>query len=524
MSTITRFANLGCASLFLLCAIPVFSQQPVKFTVSLAERRQTIDNFGASGCWFSEGIGLHWPKQRKDSIARLLFSRSFNKNGAPEGIGLSAWRFNIGGGTAEQGESSGIKTAVKRVECFIDSAGNYDWTKQAGYVWFVRKAREYGVENLIAFSNTPPVHFTRNGRGFKTEKDYTCNLREDKYGDYASFLTKVLRHFEGQGLRFNYISPVNEPQWDWSNKPGEMNQEGTPWHNKDIFRITRVLDSTLQAAGLNTKILLPEAATLKHLYGERGHAANQIRSFYSEASPLNVKSFKTVHPIIAGHSYFTDHGDSNRIIIRRSVRDSAAAYRVPFWQSEYSMLGNGYKEGKTGRIPAMDCALFLAKMIHTDLTVANAAAWQLWNVYEPGSAAFDTRYYLIALSSNDSNTAGNFTITKNLWAFGHFSRFIRPGMTRINVLRSDGLSEEEASQDLMCSAYANAKGGVVLVLINYSEKAKTVDCSIPGKKTSGKARIYTTTGAADINMKPAWVSALSRIELMPRSINTIVIP
>lgn len=41
-------------------------------------------------------------------MAKWLFSGGFDSAGNPVGIGLSAWRFNIGGGTAEQGDSSGI--------------------------------------------------------------------------------------------------------------------------------------------------------------------------------------------------------------------------------------------------------------------------------------------------------------------------------------------------------------------------------------------------------------------------------
>lgn len=344
---------------------------------------QTIDNFGASGCWFSEGIGRYWEQQQKDSIAKYLFSKAFNKEGNPEGIGLSAWRFNIGGGTAEQGANSGIKTNVKRIECFLDSTGRYDWTKQSGYQWFVEQAKNYGVENLIAFSNTPPVQFTKNHLGFKTEKNYECNLAEDKYQDYAVFLGDVLEHFEKKGIHFKYISPVNEPQWDWSNKFGEMNQEGSPWHNRDIAKIVHTLDSLIGKRKINSKILLPEAATLKHLYSEGGHAGKQIQYFFGDNSS-SLKEVRSVHPVVAGHSYFTDAGDSNRVAIREHLRDTARAHHINFWQSEYSMLGDGYREKKKGRIPAIDCALFLAKMIHTDLTSADAAAWQLWNVYEPG--------------------------------------------------------------------------------------------------------------------------------------------
>jgi O-glycosyl hydrolase len=517
----TRVASTMFLAISNICG---FAQEKTTvFTVNTTETVQTIENFGASGCWFSEGIGRYWPQGRKDSIARLLFSKEMDAEGTPAGIGLSSWRFNIGGGTAEQAEKSGIRTSVKRVECFLDEKGNYDWSKQSGYQWFLRKAKAYGVENLIAFSNTPPVHFTKNGLGFKTEKDYSCNLAEDKYSAYATFLTKVLRHFYNEGLHFKFVSPVNEPQWDWSNKFGEMNQEGSPWHNSDVYRITGQLDSALRASGLATKILLPEAATLKHLYGERGQAANQIRHFFGPTSPLAVRKFVSVYPIVAGHSYFTDEGDSNRISIRRTLNDTAAAYKVPFWQSEYSMLGNGYKEKKEGRIPAIDCALFLAKMIHTDLTVANATAWQLWNAYEPGSAEFDTRYYLIALKTNDSNTMGTFTATKNLWAMGHYSRFIRPGMKRVSVSRNDNLSEEAASADVMCSAYTDRKGRVVIVIINYSQILRNIDCTIAGNYTSKRWQLYTTTKDAGVDMKPRDASDLHKLALPPRSINTIVV-
>ncbi|RYE16745.1 MAG: beta-glycosidase, partial [Sphingobacteriaceae bacterium] len=217
--------------IFLFCAfIETGFGQSVIFKIDVKNTAQTIDNFGASGAWFSEGIGKYWPAEKKERMAELLFSQAFDAAGNPLGIGLSAWRFNIGGGTAEQGDSSGISNPVKRVESFLSPNGTYNWQKQQGYLWFVKKAAAYGVKNLIAFSNTPPVQFTKNGLGFKTEKNYEANLKEDKYVAYADFLATVVQHFDLEGLHFNYISPVNEPQWDWSNQFGKMNQEGSPWH------------------------------------------------------------------------------------------------------------------------------------------------------------------------------------------------------------------------------------------------------------------------------------------------------
>ncbi|MDQ6815568.1 MAG: beta-glycosidase [Bacteroidota bacterium] len=496
--------------------------QAVTFTIDAKRTAQTIENIGASGAWFSEGIGKYWPPEKKERMAELLFSKGFDKAGNPKGIGLSAWRFNIGGGTAEQGDSSGISNPIKRVEGFLSGDGMYDWNKQSGYLWFVRKAASYGVKNLIAFSNTPPIQFTKNGLGFKTEKNYETNLRHDRFGAYAAFLATVIQHFDKEGLHLNYISPVNEPQWDWSNKFGQMNQEGSPWHNADIYKIAVSLDSALKQKKLNTQIIVPEAGVLTALYEGNNHAARQIQTFFSPKSPYYLGNLTHLHPVIAGHSYFTDNGDSNIVRVRSNVRDTAQKYNVHFWQSEYSMLANGYKEGKAGRISAIDCALFLSKIIYHDFAIANATAWQLWNAWEPGSADFDTRYYLIALRNNPANTDGDFTITKNLWALGHYSRFIRPGMQRLVVSRSDHLNDIQAASDLMLSAYAG-KNEIVIVAINYTNEVKEVSFAIAGIKKLKAIKEFITTANADDNMRAAPVNSIKKIHLAPRSIATIVI-
>ncbi len=509
---------------FLTVVVTVFTvqSQPIQFTIDVNKRAQTIDNIGASGAWYSENIGKYWCPDQKDRMAELLFSKGFDKNGNPLGIGLSAWRFNIGGGTAEQGDRSGIKDPLRRVECFLSADGTYNWNKQSGYLWFVKQAKSYGVENLIAYSNTPPVQFTKNGLGFKTTKDYATNLKEDKYAAFADFLATVVQHFDKEGLHFNYISPVNEPQWDWSNKFGQMHQEGTPWHNKDIYRITVSLDSALSSKKLSTKILITEASKLTDLYEGEGHAYQQIPTFYAPNSSLYVGQLKQVHPVIAGHSYFTDLGDTTIVNVRSRVKEAAVQYKIPFWQSEYCMLGDGYKEGVKGKVNAMDCALFLSKIIYHDLAVANASAWHLWNAWEPGKPDFDTRYYLLALKKNKDNTAGDFYITKNLWALGHYSRFIRPGMRRIITERSDHKNDLQAAQDVMLSAFTNDKQ-VVVVAINYTKTSREVSLELPGVHQIKAIRQYVTTADNEENMKPCPIDSIKKVMLKPRSIVTLVI-
>lgn len=503
-----------------------YAQHANRFTIIIDanDKAQTIQNIGASGCWYSEGIGKYWPLNKKERIAQLLFSRKLDNAGNPTGIGLSAFRFNIGGGTAEQGAASGIKDPMRRVECFLNPDGTYDWSKQQGYVWFLRKAKEYGVEDLIAFSNTPPVQFTLNGLGYKLAKDNIANIKPDKYSAYADFLTEVIKHFDKEKLHFNYISPVNEPQWDWTGNVGTAKQEGSPWNNNDIYQVAKLLDSSLQAKKLKTKISLAEAGMLTFLYENNTATSRQIQHFFSDTSRLYVGNFKSIPRVLAAHSYFTDVGDTGLLSIRKKVADTAKKYKIDFWQSEYSMLGNGYKEGSTARRTQMDCALFLAKVIHTDLAIANATAWHLWNAYEPGSADFDTRYYLIALKPDSGFVNGMYTVTKNLWALGHYSLFIRPGMQRINIKRSDNLNDIAAAQKTMVTAYNDNKGKVVVVAINYAQAEQRLNIAFKNMGRIKTIRSYVTTAAEQDNMKAsAIINVKDGVMLPARSITTVVI-
>lgn len=497
---------------------------PIIITINSNDKAQTIHNIGASGCWFSEPIGKYWTDNKRERIAELLFSRKMDNAGNPKGIGLSAWRFNIGGGTTEQGDSSGIKDTNHRVECFLNPDGSYNWDKQPGYRWFLKKAKDYGVENLIAFTNTPPVQFTLNGLGYKTEKDSIANLQPDKFTAYADFLTEVIKHFDKQGFHFNYISPVNEPQWDWTGKFSEARQEGSPWTNEEIYHVVKPLDSSLLAKKLTTKILTTEAGMLTFLYSNNTSNSRQIQQFFTNTSKLNFQNFTSVPRLIDGHSYFTDTNDSNLVNVRKHLADTAKKHGIEFWQSEYCMLGNGYKEGSKEKRSAMDCALFLAKVIHNDLAVANASAWHYWNAYEPGKADSNTLYYLIALQPDSDFKNGSFTKTKNLWALGHYSLFIRPEMQRLNIGRSDNMTDIEAAQKTMISAYKDDKGKMVIVAVNYTQHEQNISLQLKDVKHIKSVKTYVTTASKDENMRAAVLKNIRDNVVLPsRSITTIVI-
>ena len=93
---------------------------------------QTIDHFAAVDAWSGNFVGKYFPEEQRGQIAKWLFSQKFGADGNPEGIGLSMWRFNIGGGTLEQ-DGADIEPYQRRAESFLSKDGkSYDWSKAAG--------------------------------------------------------------------------------------------------------------------------------------------------------------------------------------------------------------------------------------------------------------------------------------------------------------------------------------------------------------------------------------------------------
>ena len=226
--------------------------QAADFTIQTSSPRQTIRHFGASDAWSMQFIGLWENEAEQQKIADWLFSTKNDAQGKPLGIGLSVWRFNLGAGSVEQGKESQIQPGT-RTECFLTKDGTYDWTKQKGQRKFLKMAKERGVPHFLAFLNSAPVYFTQNGLATNTGRGGTINLKDDCYDDFARFMATSMKGIEEHdGIHFDYICPVNEPDghWNWLGPK----QEGSPATNREIARLVREVGKEFKKQKLTTQI------------------------------------------------------------------------------------------------------------------------------------------------------------------------------------------------------------------------------------------------------------------------------
>lgn len=476
--------------------------------------RQTIHGFGASDAWSIQFVGRDWPLEKRERIADLLFSLDLESDGSPVGIGLSAWRFNLGAGSASQGSDSGIRDAWRRAESFLLADGTYDWTRLAGQRWFLRAAQERGVEEFGAFVNSPPTALTRNGKAHSSGGEGS-NLAPERYADFARYLREVVEHLEeAEGVQFDYLSPLNEPQWDW-----DGGQEGSPWLNSEVAGVVREISAALADAGLATQIEVPEAGKLNYLYevADRPGRGNQAEAFFAPTSRDYVGNLPNVASTVAAHSYFTTYDTATLVDVRSRLSNHLAALDpgLEFRMSEYCVLEDNAEIRGGGRDLGMNTALYVARVIHADLTVAEATSWNWWLAVSP----YDYKDGLVYIDRD--MTDGNVYESKLLWGLGHFARFVRPGMRRLEVERSDGLSVAEAIGGTLVSAYHDpATSEATVVAVNQGQEEVRVRV---GGEGVGDFRLYLTTAEEGMDLHFMGGHPAAEVLVLPgRSIATLV--
>lgn len=503
----------------------------IKVSINLNQAYQTIHSFGASDCWSIKYIGKNWPEAKRNEIADLLFSKGFDANGNPKGIGLSMWRSNIGAGSYEQGAASNISSDWRREECYLNSNGTYDWMKQSGNRWFLKAAKDRGVENLLLFSISAPVSMTKNGYAFGPggADIGKLNLVSGKVDAFADFLTEVVKHYNQDGLPVNYLSPLNEPQWDWTaNSSGIASQEGSAATNAEFSGLLKAIDQKIASKTLSVKLAAGEAGSLNYLYQSVTNdplRSDVVNYFWNPGSSGYIGNLPSMEKAILGHSYFAQPTVSSLVSNRVSLnsRINALNPNLNFWQSEYCILSGEDNTSGNGRDLGMASALYIARVIHTDLALANAASWSWWLAVSPADYK-DGLVYVSDLSGNMGELAatksdGIIYKSKMLWAVGNFSRFIRPGMKRISATPSSYSNAEDAAKNLMISAYKDETSKqVVIVVVNMTTAAQNINLT-DVNFAPGSVKSYTTSGSKDLSVSS--IADISKIAVEGKSIITL---
>jgi hypothetical protein len=364
---------------------------------------------------------------------------------------------------------------------------------------------------------------TRNGLTFCNRNGDTTNLKPGYEGQYARYTVDILEHFrsnpnESERIEFAYISPVNEPQWDWAGH----SQEGNRASNGDIKRILESLHAELQRRHSPTQIAALESGSLQDMWQLDAKASstwkapygNYIETFLGNSTTRSIMSQR-----ISYHDYGSDRVAGELLEHRSKLAEQVRLYPdCKFWMSEYCILTGSEGKGGNGRDLTMNTALDVARIIHLDLTRVGVSAWQWWTAV----SGVDYKDGLIYTDWKKPGDEESIYPARLLWVLGNYSRFVRPGMRRIEMVVPN-----ENIDGLMGSTYkSDEQRRVVTVYVNMGTTPQSRQLIFnlgQHRWTLSSLTPYITSDTPGDELRPMPpASADGRVEIPARSVVTLV--
>lgn len=432
-------------------------------------RYQTLEGWGTSLAWWGHALG-RWPDARRSAIADLVFSPT-------AGLGLNIVRYNIGGG--DDPAHHHLRPGGD-VPGYQPAQGTWDWTADAAQRQLLQDARERGATLCEAFANAPPYWMTRSGCAAGAT-DGGDNLRDDCVDLFAAYLAEVVVHFrDAWGLTFRTVEPFNEPaasNWRSGNR-----QEGCHVSLDQQRAVIARLAVHLRTRGL----------TATAISAADDYNVDQTVTTVGSYDPATLAAIAQVNT----HSY-----EGTR---RADLRALAESHGKRLWMSEYGTGGGAHDHD------AMAPALRLSDQIRRDLTELRPSAWVYWQAVEHEQ---NNNWGFIHADFNGAGAA--YWPTKQYYAMGQYSRFMRPGYTIVG-----------ADDPRALAAYDEAAATLVLVRDNpdVQEARSAVDLS-RFARLGATATAYRTSPAENLAPLPELpLSGKTLVAALPaQSITTFVI-
>ncbi|MBR5935078.1 MAG: hypothetical protein IKZ89_02880 [Bacteroidaceae bacterium] len=490
----------------LLLATSMVCQAETVIKVSMDNAIQTNNGYwegwGTSLCWWANRLGYNETLTAKS--AALFFD-------AKQGLGLNIMRYNVGGG--DDPTHNHITRTDSDVPgwMYIDSNGErkYDYTADARQLNVVKAAMKAAGQDayLEIFSNSPPYFMTNSGcstGNFKAEEN---NIKDDEYDDFAEYMAHVANYMTREmKLKVKSVSPMNEPN---TNYWPAMNYKQEGCHidaGESQSKLLVLTKEALKRYGLNDIILTTSDET------NPGKQIEEIETLTPDARAAIDR--------ISVHTYGT-----NSI---REMGQLAKDEKINLWMSEVD--GNGTAGQNAGQMAA---GLWLADKIISDIEALEPSAWVLWQVIDThisrdgykgrrdgGPLRTQGGYWGTACANHDTD---EIMLTQKYYAFGQFSRYIRPGSTMI-------LCPTERRSGCKALAAIDRKHKVLTVVCtNTTDQEKDIELQFEGLKVKGQVTQIRTSGQFDDgehwaeSKGPKATDSKLDITLAPNSVTTFLI-
>jgi glucuronoarabinoxylan endo-1,4-beta-xylanase len=406
-------------------------------TVKLDATKQTMEGFG---------INNNWAPAMTDQEADLMFDTTI-------GIGLSILRIGMG----PDGNAY--------------NPGNNCWQD-------IAKAKARGVTTFVGSLWSPLGDYKAGQNAVGGAENGGGHVKPEYYEQWANtiaaFPAKVKQN---ANVDLYAMSVQNEPDFASCGfeQPCNGNYATTLFTADEMVAFVKVVGPKLRALTPPVKVMAPEASEWVHLWSNE--------SAPGSSDPLNGTGYDYGHVL---YNDTTAWGLVDIIGIHQYDTQVAEPWPSdvpdvkPIWQTEMSGVKWWPEEG-----PSVDInnGVAVAGWIHEGVVNGLASAWLWW-------------WWKAMGETNEGLLLANGTDTKRHYTLGNFSKFIRPGYTRVDITGS-------IPTDVLLSAYKGTDGTVVVVAINKGAASASVPISISGGTAPTSLTPWVTSVNDDLVSKPA---------------------
>ncbi len=455
-----------------------------------------FEGWGTSLCWWANRVGY---SAKLTNLSTDLF---FSENG----LNLNIMRYNIGGG------DDPTHTHITRTDSIVPGWLYYDNNeKEYKYNYnadvnqlnvLIKAYKTVGKDAFVeVFSNSPPYFMTKSGCSSGCENPNKNNLKDDSYKEFAEYLANVTQYINNNlKIKVSSISPMNEPNTNYWRYLSEK-QEGCHFDaGKSQSKIIIETSKAIKNKGLSQVQIVASDET---------STSKQITAYnkYSAEAKAAIDRINT-------HTYGT-----------RGIKKLGALMKAEkrnLWMSETDWSGSSGKNAGE-----MGAGLWLAKKIISDINGLSPSAWVIWltidlhiskNGYlgnkDFGMPDIKKGYWGVAVADHDNE---EIFLTQKYYAWGQFTRYIRPGDTLIHCT------------DKVLAAY-NKSGKTVIVAVNDSSRGKNIAFDFDGINVKNKTvKVIRTSGETLSGEKWAEIGTydiaenIINVKLKSNSVTTFVI-
>ena len=436
-----------------------------------AAKGQTMKGFGASSAWWSQIVGQG---ANKDEVAELLYGDS--------GMALNIYRYNIGGGSLDIKDRDQYWELDRLTESFLVAEGydgdshdallayvsdpaHYDFSRDAGAQEMLKACYALGnIDEVILFVNSPHYLMTKNHMCRSSNgADNVDNLAAENYDVFAAYLMVILKHFVDEGYPVKYLSPINEPNWDWS----DWKQEGCHYEPASCAACLEVVNNALMqfntANGTAIKIDGFESGNWRWKGSSNNPSYNQ--AFIEAVQATNA--YKTNMDMLSFHSYSNPYKRSDR----EDFMKKAANYNFQLGISEYCQMTAGVDLNEFGN------AQLLALVIAYDLSILKSNEWTWWigvsnektYNYEDGLiytnwwSDYDDAFYADYYGSIHTGEKDSIRVSPRYYTMKHYANFVDAGDVYLDLSFENeksnlGIHVTQQDNDTLFYAFKTAAG------------------------------------------------------------------